>query len=102
MTRRAADSMGHKQYYNFWGHKILLMAFRDSGLATRFTINGTNQNLWIPNRHLDECGRIKKGQNIDYVIVQSRNQIILSGAIKKSLFKPSVEDFLEAPIKQGE
>lgn len=36
--------------------------------AKRFIINGTNQNVWIPNKHLTDDGTIKPGENIDYIL----------------------------------
>lgn len=47
--------------------------------AKRFTINGTNQNLWIPNRYLEEDGTIKKGVDIDFVLHGSARQLKLAG-----------------------
>jgi len=87
----AATTKAPLQIYNFWGLKIPLRCFRREFKASRFTINETNQNLWIPNKHLDENGLIKSGQNIDYVIVGARSQIRCSGLINDSLFRPTVE-----------
>lgn len=42
--------------------------------AKRFTINNTNQNIWIPNKHLAEDGTILPNQNIDYIF-RNRNYI---------------------------
>lgn len=44
--------------------------------AKRFIIGGrtSNQNLWIPNKHLDETGKLLPGTNIDYVIRQAERQ----------------------------
>ncbi len=47
--------------------------------ARRFTVNGTNQNVWIPCKHLYPDGTIKPGQEIDYVFVQSKRQLELAG-----------------------
>lgn len=47
--------------------------------AKRFTINGTNQNVWIPNKHLDKRGNIKPGENLDYVFRRARRQLELAG-----------------------
>lgn len=46
--------------------------------AKRFTLNGTNQNVWIPNKHLEDDGTIKKGENIDYVFHKSKRQLEIS------------------------
>ena len=47
--------------------------------AKRFVINDTNQNVWIPNKHLDEDGTIKKAENIDYVFRKSQRQLEIAG-----------------------
>lgn len=47
--------------------------------ARRFTINNTNQNLWIPCRHLELDGTIKPGAEIDYALAQSVRQLELAG-----------------------
>lgn len=47
--------------------------------ARRFTINHTNQNCWIPLKHLADDGTIKPDQNIDYVIFGSQRQFELAG-----------------------
>ena len=47
--------------------------------AKRFIINHTNQNVWIPNKHLKEDGTIKETENIDYVFRKSIRQLELSG-----------------------
>ena len=41
--------------------------------AKRFIINHTNQNVWIPNKH------IKEEENIDYVFRKSVRQLELAG-----------------------
>nr|DAU26847.1 MAG TPA: hypothetical protein [Caudoviricetes sp.] len=47
--------------------------------AKRFTINGTNQNVWIPNKHLLDDGTIKAGENIDYVFRKAKRQLEIAG-----------------------
>ena len=47
--------------------------------AKRFTINHTNQNVWIPNKHLQEDGTIVPGENIDYVFRKAQRQLELAG-----------------------
>lgn len=47
--------------------------------AKRFVINHTNQNVWIPNKHLEEDGTIKGTENIDYVFRKSIIQLELAG-----------------------
>lgn len=47
--------------------------------AKRFTLNDTNQNVWIPNKHLSEDGTIKVGENLDYIFRRAVNQLNLAG-----------------------
>lgn len=47
--------------------------------ARRFTLNYTNQNVWIPCRHLEEDGTIKEDEDIDYVFFQSKKQCKQAG-----------------------
>lgn len=51
--------------------------------ARRFTINGTNQNCWIPLKHLHPDGTIKPGQDIDYVILGNKRQFEIAGVTIK-------------------
>jgi hypothetical protein len=39
----------------------------------------SNQNVWIPNKHLEEDGTIRLGENIDYVFLSSQNQMAYAG-----------------------
>ena len=62
------------QYYK--GVKLQLINRKyDRFKAKRFTINGTNQNVWIPNKHLMEDGTIKENENIDYVFLKAKRQM---------------------------
>ena len=47
--------------------------------AKRYIINGTNQNIWIPNKHLDSEGNLKRGENIDYVLLYNWKQCTYAG-----------------------
>lgn len=47
--------------------------------AKRFTINHTNQNVWIPNKHLTEDGTIVPGEDLDYVFRKAQRQLTLAG-----------------------
>lgn len=47
--------------------------------AKRYTLGGTNQNVWIPNKHLDEKGRIKENQDLDYIFKKAERQLELAG-----------------------
>ncbi|MCL9628390.1 hypothetical protein [Bacillus subtilis] len=54
--------------------------------AKRYVINDSNQNIWIPNRHLHDDGTIKEDANIDYIFVKAGRQMELAGY--KLWFKP--------------
>ena len=47
--------------------------------AKRFTLNDTNQNVWIPNKHLMDDGTIKQNENIDYVFRRAQRQLTIAG-----------------------
>lgn len=47
--------------------------------AKRFTLNDTNQNVWIPNKHLMDDGTIKQHENIDYVFRRAQRQLTIAG-----------------------
>lgn len=47
--------------------------------AKRFTLGGTNQNVWIPIKHLEPNGSLKEGENIDYVFRKEQRQLELAG-----------------------
>lgn len=47
--------------------------------AKRFTINGTNQNIWIPNAYLEADGTLKENINIDFIFYKSARQLGLAG-----------------------
>lgn len=50
--------------------------------AKRFTLNGTNQNVWIPNKHLEPSGKLREGENIDYVLRRAQRQLELAGVVE--------------------
>ncbi len=59
--------------------------------ARRFTINHTNQNCWIPCKHLNEDGTIKNGEDIDYVIFKSKRQFEIAGvSIEFNVGEPTI------------
>jgi hypothetical protein len=37
------------------------------------------QNVWIPNKHLEEDGTIRPSQDLDYVFRKSQRQLELAG-----------------------
>lgn len=47
--------------------------------AKRFAINSTNQNVWIPNKHLTDDGTILPDENIDYVFRHAKRQLEIAG-----------------------
>lgn len=51
--------------------------------AKRFMLNETNQNIWIPNKHLTEDGTLKQNENIDYCF-KDVNKLIKAGLLKES------------------
>ncbi|MGG1615319.1 hypothetical protein ACIFQM_24670 [Paenibacillus sp. NRS-1782] len=40
---------------------------------------GTNQNVWITDKHLRQDGTIKVGENVDYVFRKAQRQLELFG-----------------------
>lgn len=67
-----------EQYYK---EIPLLLINRDYSRykAKRFRINNTNQNVWIPNKHLEEDGKIKENENLDYIFKKAVNKLQLAG-----------------------
>lgn len=66
------------QYYKGIPLKLIKRKYGTRN-AKRFTINGTNQNVWIPNKHLSDDGTIKAGENIDYVFRKAKRQLEIAG-----------------------
>lgn len=66
------------QYYKGIPLQLIKRNYKFS-LAKRYTLNGTNQNVWIPNRHLKEDGTIKTNENIDYIFDKAKNQLMHAG-----------------------
>ncbi|BAL83504.1 hypothetical protein SELR_17960 [Selenomonas ruminantium subsp. lactilytica TAM6421] len=60
--------------------------------AKRFTINGTNQNVWIPNKHLAPDGTLKQGENIDYVFMKSRRQCEIAGVNLREVWSWDIQN----------
>jgi hypothetical protein len=66
------------QYYK--GIVIQLIDRNYKGKAAkRFTLNGTNQNVWIPIKHLQNDGTIKLFENLDYIFRKAKRQLELAG-----------------------
>lgn len=51
----------------------------DGKSAMRFVLGDTNQNVWIPARHLDASGKVKPNENIDYVFRAAASQLEHAG-----------------------
>jgi len=49
--------------------------------AKRFLLNDTNQNVWIPNKHLEINGTIKTGENLEYIFNKAKRKLELAGII---------------------
>lgn len=47
--------------------------------AKRFVINHTNQNVWIPNKHLEADGTIVPDEDLDYIFRKAQRQLVLAG-----------------------
>lgn len=79
MCKRLIVTMNYKTQFYKGIPLVLIKRKYDNRAAKRFTINGTNQNVWIPNKHLDSEGNIKCGENIDYVFRKAKRQLELAG-----------------------
>lgn len=66
------------QYYKGIPIRLIDRAYGNRK-AKRFTINGTNQNVWIPNKHLMDDGTILSDENIDYVFRYAKRQLEIAG-----------------------
>lgn len=55
-----------KQYYKNIELKLMGLG-QITNKAARFRLFNTNQNIWIPTKHLDETFTIKEGENLDYI-----------------------------------
>lgn len=71
--------MNYKTQYYKGIPLVLIKRKYGNRAAKRFAINSTNQNVWIPNKHLDLEGNIKCGENIDYVFRKAKRQLELAG-----------------------
>lgn len=66
------------QYYKGIPLQLINRKYGDRD-AKRFAINHTNQNVWIPNKHLTEDGTIVPGEDLDYVFRKAQRQLTLAG-----------------------
>lgn len=82
MAKKAKKQIDyHTDFQYYKGIQIRLIVRHDYHVksAKRFTLNGTNQNVWIPNKHLFENGLLIPGQDIDYVFRRSQRQLEIAG-----------------------
>ena len=63
-----------KQYYKDIPLRLIKRKYK-SLKAKRFVINDTNQNVWIPNKHLENDGTIRQGENLDYIFSKAKRQL---------------------------
>lgn len=69
------------QYYKGIPIRLIRRKYGDMK-AKRFIINETNQNVWIPNKHLLDDGTLKPDENIDYVFRSAKRQLEIAGITK--------------------
>lgn len=62
------------QYYNGIPLNLIDRKY-GSRKAKRYVINHTNQNVWIPNKHLESDGTIKEGENLDYIFNKAQRKL---------------------------
>jgi len=55
------------QHYKHVPLRLIIRQDYHAKKAKRFVINNTNQNVWIPNKHLHPDGTIKENQELDYI-----------------------------------
>lgn len=74
------------QYYKGIKFRLIDRSYhrpdRAKGHAKRFTLNDTNQNVWIPNKHLEDDGTLKQNENIDYVFRKAQRQLEIAGYLQ--------------------
>lgn len=68
-----------EQIYKTIRLQLIQRGYPQGQKAKRYTLGGTNQNVWIPNKHLEDDGTIKPNENIDYVFRSSPRQLELAG-----------------------
>lgn len=66
------------QYYKGIPIKLIDRKYGDRK-ALRYTINDTNQNVWIPLKHLDLEGNILVEEDLDYIFRKSKRQLEIAG-----------------------
>lgn len=71
------------QYYKNIPLKLIKRNYKGMN-AKRFTLNNTNQNVWIPNKHLLDDGTIISSENLDYIFRKAKKQLEIAG-IKEAI-----------------
>lgn len=69
----------NEQFYKGIRLQLIQRGYPPYQKAKRFTLGGTNQNVWIPNKHLEDDGTLKQGENLDYVFRKATRQLELAG-----------------------
>lgn len=69
--------------------------------ARRFAINNTNQNCWIPLKHLELDGTIRDNQDLDYIIIGNKRQFELAGVTIKFEVSEGFNNHRGVPIKNS-
>ncbi|MCC2250053.1 hypothetical protein JUJ52_08745 [Virgibacillus sp. AGTR] len=64
----------NRQYYKGIPLRLIKRNYKKMK-AKRFVINDTNQNVWIPNKHLKSDGTIKNTENLDYIFRRAKRQL---------------------------
>lgn len=60
------------------------------------SVGSNSQNVWIPNKHLEEDGTLKPDEDIDYVFRQAQRQLELAGYCHPI---PGVKRRTDVPVK---
>ena len=66
------------QYYKGIPIQLIKRDYKNYN-ACRYAINNTNQNVWIPKKHLMEDGTLIPTENIDYVFRKAKRQLEIAG-----------------------
>lgn len=64
----------NQQFYKGIPVKLIKRKDYANRKAKRYIIGNSNQNVWIPNKHLTEDGTIKDGENLDYIFNRARKE----------------------------
>ena len=67
------------QYYRGLPLKLIDRKDYKNRKAKRYSINNTNQNIWIPNIYLESDGTIKENVDIMFIFRKAKRQLELAG-----------------------